>query len=162
MLVVCHGRHHLPSGFQPDISECGDPLSPWAASAASLAHTDDKDLIPMISQTFRETLEVRDALLHKKAVLKEVLTFLEQFLDTDSTPATTGITTDGSGLTVPQPIIEEIRGQIESNIKRMESDLDDLNNMRMENHGAEGKGRKKVKAKVKAKGGAGSSEEGPD
>lgn len=85
----------------------------------------------MTTITFEETLQRRDSLLHKKAVLGEMITFLGQFIDTDSTPAKTGITTEGSGMVVPQEVIVEIKSQLESNIEKMDAELAELNKMKV-------------------------------
>jgi len=109
----------------------------------------------MTTITFEDTLKRRDALLHKKAVLSEMINFLGQFLDTDSTPAKTGITTEGSGMVVPQSVIGEIKNQLETNIEKMSAELAELNKMKVEDHEpaknegqqVQGKGKKKAAPK---------------
>ena len=51
----------------------------------------------------------RQRLLHKKAVLSEIVEHLAKFLDTDTGPAKTGIRSEGDALVVPQECVEEER-----------------------------------------------------
>jgi hypothetical protein len=102
----------------------------------------------MTTITFEDTLKRRDTLLHKKAVLAEMVGFLGQFIDTDATPAKTGITTEGSGMVVPQEVVEEIKNQLEQNIEKMDAELAELNKMKVEDHEPEqNKGQPKGKGK---------------
>ena len=72
---------------------------------------------------FQKVLEARDTLLHKKSAWKELLEHLTKFLDTDATPATVGIKTEGSGLTVPQAEIAAVQSGVMAEIAKIEKEL---------------------------------------
>ena len=82
--------------------------------ATSLIDGGDKELIPMKKIIFSKVLEARNAALHRRAVLQEIVEHLRKFLDTDTTPAKLGITTDGGGLVVPQSVVEAMILELES------------------------------------------------
>lgn len=83
----------------------------------------------MGAKTFQQVLERRNELLHNRAVWSEVCEHLSKFLDTDSMPAKQGITTQGEGLVVPQPLIEKIVGDIKGDtLYKIDVGLEEIDN----------------------------------
>lgn len=66
-----------------------------------------------MSEKFYNVMQRRSDLLHRLAVWQEVSEHLSKFLDTDASPATMGIRTDGGGMAVPQDRIEAVLGEID-------------------------------------------------
>jgi hypothetical protein len=76
----------------------------------------------MNKRNFRELLEERQRLLHKKAIYDEIAEHLAKFMDTDTGPAKMGIRSDGGVMVVPQDCIDEERDAfLETVIKTQES-----------------------------------------
>jgi len=80
----------------------------------------------MTSRNFREMLEERQRLIHKKAIYSELVEHLYKFLDTDVGPAKTGIRSEGDVLVVPQDYVEEEREAFLEAIVKVQQTIDQI------------------------------------
>lgn len=105
-----------------------------------------------MSEKFYNVMQRRSDLLHRLAVWQEVSEHLSKFLDTDASPATMGIRTDGGGMTVPQDRIELVLGEVdESFIQAINNELRKIDKSEVAEHGRKEKQvRKKKSIKKKA------------
>jgi len=81
----------------------------------------------MSNQTFQDKMKDRDLLLQKMAVWQELHEHLLKFLDSDATPTKMGIRAKGESLTVSQSIITVVRSQIETEIGRLDTEVENIN-----------------------------------
>ena len=81
----------------------------------------------MTEPTFQDKMKERDLLLQKMAVWQEVHEHLLKFLDSDATPTKLGIRSKGESLTVSQSIITVVRSQIEAEIGRLDTAVENIN-----------------------------------
>jgi len=113
----------------------------------------------MSAETFTDLLEQRNELLHRKALLAEVVEHLEKFMDSDASQTEIGIVSTGEGRIVPQQIIEAERDDLNTQITKIEEILTDIDNRKVTENEQEveaedkteepskGKGPRKAKAK---------------
>lgn len=80
----------------------------------------------MNMKNFRELLEERQRLLHKKAVFLEIVEHLGKFLDTDTGPAKTGIRSEGDALVVPQDCVDEERDVFTEAIDKIQETINKI------------------------------------
>jgi len=88
----------------------------------------------MPERTFQDKMKDRDLLLQKMAVWQELHEHLLKFLDSDATPTKLGIRSKGETLTVSQSIITVIRSNIEIEIGRLDTEVENINKTRMAEH----------------------------
>jgi hypothetical protein len=81
----------------------------------------------MSDSTFHDKMRERDLLLQKMAVWQELHEHLLKFLDSDATPTKLGIRSKGESLTVSQSIITVVRSQIEAEIGRLDTEVENIN-----------------------------------
>ena len=65
-----------------------------------------------MSNDFYSVMLRRNDLLHRQAVWQEIIDHLSKFLDTDASPASVGIRTEGSGMVVPQDRVDVVISEI--------------------------------------------------
>ena len=88
----------------------------------------------MSNQTFQDKMKDRDLLLQKMAVWQELHEHLLKFLDSDATPTKMGIRAKGESLTVSQSIITVVRSQLEAEIGRLDTEVENINKARVAEH----------------------------
>ena len=103
----------------------------------------------MNNATFQDKMKDRDLLLQKMAVWQELHEHLLKFLDSDATPTKLGIRSKGESLTVSQSNITVVRSQIETEIGRLDTEVENINKAKVE---AEKETNTKVKTAPKAEG----------
>jgi hypothetical protein len=72
-------------------------------------------------------MKERDLLLQKMAVWQEAHEHLLKFLDSDANPTKLGIRSKGESLTVSQSIITVVRTHIETEIGRLDTEIENIN-----------------------------------
>ena len=102
----------------------------------------------MPESTFHDKMRDRDLLLQKMAVWQELHEHLLKFLDSDPTPTKLGIRSKGESLTVSQSIITVVRSQLESEIGRLDAEVENINKAKV----AENEINTKIKTTPKAEG----------
>jgi hypothetical protein len=104
-----------------------------------------------MKHNFCDVMNRRSDLLHQLAIWQEVVDHLLKFLDTDATPATIGIRTDGGGgMTVPQDRIEIVLNEIKNGyMAEINDELDKINKSEVAEHV---KQEKRLGKKVKKEG----------
>ena len=80
-----------------------------------------------MADTFQDKMKERDILLQKLAVWQELHEYLLKFLDSDANPTKFGIRSKGESLTVSQSIITLVRSQLESEIGRLDTQVENIN-----------------------------------
>jgi hypothetical protein len=108
-----------------------------------------------MASNFQRVLERRNDLLHRRSIWSEVIDHLKKFLDTDATPATVGIATEGEGLTVPQAHIEQEITEITSGyLAEIEEELKKIDKSEVAEHVEQKNKGSKKKASRRKKAGA--------
>lgn len=79
-----------------------------------------------MSVKFSEMLELRNELLHRKAIQRELHDHLEKFVNTDTRAAELGIRSEGEGLIVPQELIIETRECILEDLADIETEIAEI------------------------------------